>query len=133
MQSSTLENALVAIINQVTTGIDTSVTFLSTQIPDIIQQLLLWKLIDKLMWTSVELSAMTFCIIVSIKLYYKGKTYIPKNPYDTDQSDIYCMSLGIFILGLFFLIVTLLDLTVILQIWLAPKVYLIEYAHGLLK
>ena len=39
-----LQNALVDLITKVTSGMDTATAFLAGELPDVVQQLLRWKL-----------------------------------------------------------------------------------------
>ena len=50
-----LEQSLVTIIEKATTGIDTAVSFLSAEIPDVIHQLLMWKMVNSILTTAVLL------------------------------------------------------------------------------
>ena len=43
-----LQNALVNLLTKVTSGMDTATAFLSAELPEVVQQLLVWKLAPKI-------------------------------------------------------------------------------------
>lgn len=125
-QTNVMQDALVSIIQKTQQGIDASVSFLSEQIPDVIQQLLMWKLVEGLVIGGMLLLASLVA----------GKYFIKLWKYLVDESGEELLApLTIFgiptIFGLF--ISSLCWLKVPLQVYVAPKVYLIEYAASLVK
>jgi hypothetical protein len=68
-----LQNALVAIINKAGQGVDAGVSFLQAQLPDVIQQLLLWKLVASLLVFIALISACAGLAWIMMKAYRVGK------------------------------------------------------------
>ena len=121
--ATTLPEALAKIIDKSINAIDAGVNFLSEQIPDVIHQLLLYNLVWSLIWWIVGLIGM----IISVSTAF----YVCKSEkWHADETGAVCTAM----LGLF-LVSTLTFATHWdwLQIWLAPKIYLIEYATNLYK
>ncbi|AVH85318.1 hypothetical protein RsoM2USA_390 [Ralstonia phage RsoM2USA] len=121
--ATTLPEALAKIIDKSINAIDAGVNFLSEQIPDVIHQLLLYNLVWSLMWWIVGLIGM---IISIVTVFYVCKS----EKWTGDETGAACMAM-------FFLfmvsMVTFASHWEWLQIWLAPKIYLIEYATHLYK
>lgn len=129
-----LATAITALINQSLELFNQGVSFLSQEIPDVVHQLLIWKLTQSLIYTvgaaigtAIFIGLWIWVFKICLKMHRKGKEsdyYIPWFPFSLGTilyAFIYC----IFIYYYF-------NLTW-LQIWIAPKVYLIEYAAKLIK
>ena len=126
-----MQSALVKFINQSLDVFNQGVGFMSEQIPDVVQQLLAWK------FTSSLLGFIFFCLCCLIWAYanYRQiKWWGGKNEYGKTRitSDF-----GPFVI---FNVLQALFITLIpnnlfdwLKIWIAPKVWLIEYAASLVK
>jgi uncharacterized membrane protein HdeD (DUF308 family) len=123
------KQALIEVINRTLKGVDTTVNFLSQQIPDVIHQLLLYKAVSSFLMCLV---AIALCIIhVSVtRVVYKIETK-QKSSDAFVSIGIVGMLCGVFVWGIALRLLCLnMDW---LQIWLAPKVYLLEYAANLYK
>lgn len=128
VQPVTLQDSLVSIIQQVQSGVSAGVSFLSAEIPDVIKQLLTWKFVEALVWTGGSLLLILQFIPIAIWAVKYHKDY---NHYDAPvhiiaavaSFTVACIATGCFFnngLGA-------------LQIYIAPKVWLIEYAASLVK
>lgn len=123
---TSIDEALVAIIQKSMDGLDTALSFLSTEIPEVIQQLLLWKTVES--FVSMILGIL---LILAVIL---GNLYIYKKSKDWDSYTILWLIWSI--PGTLVSAIlsgtgtTLLNITW-LQILIAPKLYLIEYAAKL--
>lgn len=101
------------------------VEFSKQQIPQVIHELLMWRATNAGIWMLVG-------ILVLIGMWKTFKA-INKCVKDTGDDDNYIMHIGtamLAIIGLGFFLPNLLEL---LQILVAPKVYLIEYSADLIK
>jgi hypothetical protein len=73
-----LQQALSAILNKTMSGVDAGISFLSSEIPDVIHQLLVWKMAQASVFLSIHVIAATFgvfFILKSLKIlsqYQKG-------------------------------------------------------------
>lgn len=56
----TLESSLVSIIQSVQTGVQAGVTFLSEEIPDVLRQLIMWKIAYYGMWAILQFGLIVF-------------------------------------------------------------------------
>lgn len=131
-KSNPLEDALITVIKKTTDAVGAGVDFLAGQIPDVIQQLL--------MWHAVRSGVLfTFCVVLAIALAVVGermrKAYIAsgkesRHGYSDDGYMFGCIfawcGTSAAIAGMFCNLEWL-------QILIAPKVYLIEYAASLIK
>jgi hypothetical protein len=128
-----LNTALATLIEQATTGIDASVSFLQAELPDVIYQLLLWHGVKSFIFFAIGLSI--WCLWGGALLWRRSFVNKERNGADWDNDDIGDFVGISTISGLLVFFVTaigFLNLTW-LQIWIAPKVWLLEYAANLVK
>jgi len=126
-----LKQALAEILTKATSGIEKGIDFLSAELPDVIEQLLLWK-----MWESLvgNILLWLFAFIIPAMLVFGNFKEGTRNFQRTEPR-----APGIkLIIGALWLLFGLIPVStandlVWLQIWLAPKIYLIEYAAQLIK
>ena len=131
-----LQLAVSTLIQTSLNAIDKGTTFLSNQIPEVIQQLLLWKAIASF----IEFSSGIFIIggIFAWLIYqYKYWTTTIETKWGTTKQRISEDNGPFVILNLSCVIPLIYGSSCInliwLQIWIAPKLYLIEYAKDFLK
>lgn len=124
-----LQNALVEILNKAISGIDSSVEFMQAELPDVINQLLLWYGIKGLIMCSV--GAILLLVMIKIDIFAFKRM--------SNSGDFDAFELGIFYgaVGSVARLVYLFPLGMMnlewLQIWIAPKIWLMEYAADLVK
>lgn len=111
-----LQDALVEALSTVMEAKD----FVLSELPDVVHQLLMWKVFES-MWHNVLAIALVF---VSIKMYKMANKYI-----EDDFKPVFC-AIGGALLNLISII--LLNIKFI-KIWIAPKVYIIEYLKEMTK
>lgn len=137
-----LQQALTAILNKTMSGVDAGVNFLSAEIPDVIHQLLLWKMVYSLVIFIGGVILLTATVVFVYKQTRKveaesngsWRKYKETLCFDND-GDVHPGIIAVIIGGCFgagFGIGGMTNLTW-LQIWIAPKIYLIEYAASLAK
>lgn len=126
-----LQKALAAILTKTTQAAEAGVSFLSQQLPEVIQQLLIWKAVESGLCFVALLAIVIFAIVVCSRTWKKIKNFKPKNSYD----DCYGLYMVVIVSGMMGFGVGLVSLKSLdwLQILIAPKVYLIEYAASLAK
>jgi len=125
-----LQQALATILTKATQGIDAGVQFLGEQLPDVAQQLLMWRMVANLFWVVVAMVVLAGLVSTWIVLH--------KRKMLTDQwgdlSDTGILMLFVsFFIGVPSVIVFFAASLEAIQIYFAPKIYLIEYAAKLLK
>jgi predicted nuclease of restriction endonuclease-like RecB superfamily len=139
-----LQNQLSTILQGVINTADSASAFFIEELPEVIQQLLMWKFAVSLITTLIfPVFASTLALYV-YKRGYKNFTEwirlmnLPYSQMETgDNSKIVVKGVETIGGGAISLIALLvsshhLNLTW-LQIWLAPKIYLMEYASTLIK
>jgi len=124
-----LNEALALLITQATTGIDTSVDFLQAQLPDVVMQLLMWHGVKSGVYCAVALLLLTTLAIVWRSV---GKSLMTEGGFLYAEVELTAMALLASGAALGVPALSMLNLTW-LQIWIAPKVWLIEYAANLIK
>jgi hypothetical protein len=119
-----LQSALAKIIETTIQAKD----FCLEQAPDLINQLLAWKFAISLIWFVVGLVIFSFTPIL-FKMAKDGWSDI-----DAEWAEFKCIcgSTGTFFIPVAGLCLVLNNLAW-LQIWIAPKVYLLEYASALIN
>lgn len=139
-----LQKALTAIINKTLAGIDAGTAFLQAELPDVIQQLLLWKLAEALILVATGLVVLAISAWVArvnfrkVKVNPNGGAHGNIKPtlvYNED-GDIHPGIVAYGVVQVFVAVCALAWLSYTLtavQIFIAPKIYLIEYAASLAK
>lgn len=125
---SDLKEVLVDLIQKSETAVQQGVTWLSGQIPDVIHQLLMWKLAEQ--GLTIFFCLFPICLFIwSTFSYYKAT---PKVQYKYEGTFLAVIILSgcISILALGQLIFSIMN---IVQILIAPKIYLLEYATRIIK
>jgi hypothetical protein len=126
--SQGLEGALVDIIQQVSGGVKQGVDFLQAEIPDVVRQLLVWKLAE----AAVKGTLLFLFVLGLIPLVKWGRKYHETyDQYDFPGHIFLCGTYGF--VSLFCAVGGVQYGLTALQIYIAPKVWLIEYAASLVK
>ncbi len=130
-QLDPLKQALADTISKVTAATGEAVDFLQAEIPEVIRQLLMWKGVESFLWFVISILSIpsaAYCVAKFCKNikdfeaapYSEGGHYIPR---------IIILAIA----GIICLASVFVNFEITwLQIWLAPKVYLIEYASTFL-
>ena len=117
-----LEESVASLINKSISGIESATNFLVAEIPDVIHQLLLWNFTKSVISFVFFISIFLGVIWGNIKLWEWGKK----------QGTYSHIEIGIVSVFLVCFNFALLDITW-LKIWIAPKIWLLEYAAKLVK
>ncbi len=96
--------------------------FVLTQAPEVVQQLILWKRAEHTAWVCMGLVGMVVMYFVGRRCY----AWLVENNRRGEPGEWPCL-LGIPSAALLFLGLLLFNIAPCLQVWLAPKVYLLEY------
>ena len=127
-----LDSAVALLIDKVVTGLDSSVTFMEAQLPEYIMQLLLWHaLYSGLIW-GVCLILVVLAVTWVCRLDYASLiTTSERHYYKVWDIKVY---LAVWTSGISALLfVSLFINTAWLKIWIAPKVWLVDYPACLIK
>ncbi|HFT9412923.1 TPA: hypothetical protein ACGS6Z_004274 [Escherichia coli] len=141
---------LVDLLKKASDGIDSAIAFSQAQIPDVVHQLLVWNMVDSLIKTLIAISTIPLVFWFMKKQYQKveigifdnegwswekgNPKYKPTMIWESNGrlSGFVLPLVAVFILWFSFIISVVANMTW-LKIWLAPKLYLIEYAASLIK
>lgn len=132
--------ALIKMIDITVQNMSDVIAFSKQQIPEVIHQLLVWNLIESLTWFCVALlSIYPVCRFLrnqaTRKLLFKGlgdyKVTLVYDRYGQVHPGVVVYVLICSVYAIFLLSV-LTDLTW-LKIWIAPKLYLLEYGAKLIS
>lgn len=120
-----LQSALAELINKVNNGVDSSSDFLMSELPDVIQQLLLWH----------GLYSGLVSLICALVLFFvvRWDIQVGKSLYEEKEEAFYleyCL-LGSIARGFVYIPLIIHINLVWLQIMVVPKVWLLEYASKL--
>lgn len=126
-----LQNAIIGLINKAVEAADKGADLLTGQLPNYVMQLLMWH-----SWYSLILCVSGVVLWFAV-IYFDVKAFRYAYREDGGTLDSYVVviwgTLGLLIRApLYVIIFRLLNLTW-LQIWIAPKVWLVEYAASLVK
>ncbi|MEL5280834.1 hypothetical protein PTR01_21305 [Serratia bockelmannii] len=116
---------LVNLINRAASGIDQAVDFSKAQLPDVIHQLMIWKAVSYSLRIFTFLMLLTFCAF----LLRKGVALLRE---DIRSNTGFVLTLPSLIVSLGLFIDLCGSIGSAIQLWLAPKVWLIEYAAQLM-
>lgn len=138
-----LQQALSAILNKTMSGVDAGISFLSAEIPDVIHQLLMWKMIQSMLFFVFGIIVICWTIVFIKRQYrrsvektdnYGQAYYVPTMVFDNrGEVSPGCVIFAVLALAGMLAGVSLISGLSWLQILIAPKIYLIEYAASLAK
>lgn len=126
-----LQQALASILTKTTQAVESSINFLSEQLPDVVRQLLMWQFTYHLVKFCL---GVILCAVGGIVIY-KVNQAIQKLMKESPHAGNDFLYVTLSVVGILFFVVvyvSCINLTW-LKIWLAPKIYLIEYAATLVK
>lgn len=136
-----LQTALAEMIGKANAGIDAGTSFLQAQLPDVIQQLLVWKLAQNVLMAAFMLLAIWGLVNLLLVIHRADSVGLwrrePAYSWEKDtapMSSIAYMAAFVSLLAIALMsFAAVTRLLTAVQLWLAPKVYLIEYAASLTK
>ncbi|MGG7725855.1 hypothetical protein PGN57_09510 [Klebsiella aerogenes] len=117
---------LIDILQKAASGVDAAVSFSQAQVPDIIRQLMVWKAASY----GMRVLFMSLFLLGCIWLFRKALKW--NKSYENETLGI-CSLIFSSLMGPIFVIGILLNISNGVQLWLAPKIWLIEYTAQLLK
>jgi len=123
-----LDNLLAETLQTVLSGIDATTQFAAAQLPDVINQLLTWYFVYYI------LLALFAVILLGLQIYASYWWITKMEPKMSPAMKWMGTAFGVSIVGLMLLLIeaSLFNLQW-LKIWLAPKLWLIEYSATLVK
>lgn len=127
-----LETALADMITKATQGVEAGAELLVAEVPEVLSQLLLWYGVYNLLITVVSLVLWVFLVWFTIAFSGNrdGKFSTTHMGDGSDELGPIIMLTGMVHLTAFLFMITTVNLEW-LKIWLAPKIWLIEYGAAL--
>ena len=130
-----LQQAVAVLIDSSLKAFEAGASFMAAEIPDVVHQLLMWHAVYSAVMTLFGVAILVVFVVTSHK---QIKWWMGKDPND-DYNDMRITSTygPLAMLNLVWLLPIIAAFNLInltwLQIWIAPKVWLIEYAARMLK
>ncbi|MEN7471152.1 hypothetical protein [Providencia stuartii] len=135
-----VSRALTDLLEKASNGIDSTVAFSQANLPEVIHQLLTWKMTMGVIWSVVGVALIALAIFMPIwakKAKSNGAiwTYHAGEINYNINSVMYDLFRAILPVPILFLgvAISIGGFSMWLKILLAPKLYLIEYAASLIK
>lgn len=134
-----LQTAVSQLIEKSLNGVDTAAAFIQSELPDYVYQLLLWygvkSAIVGLVYLLISALWFWYGIIKPVKIIMDGTKSKKATIFTDRDGDVSVisalLSFNVFLLAPF--LGSFNNLLEALQIWIAPKVWLLEYASTLVK
>lgn len=120
---------LIEMLKKASDGIDAAVSFSQAQIPDVVHQLLVWNAVSSVLFQLVAIVFVFVYVTTGVRCL-KGLETRKWSDAAEGLSIIWLIVGGLASVILFFAFIFNFDW---LKIWLAPKLYLLEYAASLVK
>ncbi|CAM0104874.1 hypothetical protein MYOV072v1_p0059 [Vibrio phage 207E29.1] len=130
-----LQGAVAQILERAISGIDSSVDFMQAELPEVIEQLLLWYAVSNVIYTLLGL----FILYASYWFIKKPKPKEDNWMWNWIESKGRHEGTTECVFGIFVLFpaipgfVLSTNIMESIQIWVAPKIWLMEYAANLVK
>lgn len=123
-----LQQALAAILSKSMDAIQTGVTFLQAELPDVIHQLLMWHAARSGILASISLILAIIFSKWACKAWKHADTF---KSYEDGNTGYSILSVVLGVLSLFFACLLVAQSMILMKILISPKIYLIEYAASL--
>lgn len=117
---------LAELLQKAASGLDSAVAFSQAQLPDVIHQLMYWKAASY----GLRIVVMSLLLCGCVVLFRKGLEWAKDD--ELDGAGIISLIISCF-LGIILAFLVFENTGNLLQLWLAPKIWLIEYAADLVK
>jgi len=124
-----LEKALTDLINKSLSGIDAAKDFLSAEVPDVLTQLLMWHGVYNFVLFCVGIMGLCLIFYGNYRQFKWWKKELNGNDSMGEHPEV---MLNLFQIFIIFPCVLSINLEW-LQVWIAPKVWLLEYAAKIAK
>ena len=131
---SQLEQTVLEVINKSVSAVEKGADWLGGQIPEVAEQFLRYKLYESIFLTLLFFSLFILVNVVSPlvfrRLYISAKKI---NPFKAADDFVFSAIIIAAFGGIFAVPATIINLLDVIKIWVAPKVYLIEWASSLVR
>lgn len=117
---------LIDLLQKAASGVDAAVSFSQAQVPDIIRQLMVWKAAAY----GMRIFFMSLFLLGCILLFQRALKWYES--FDNEALGFFSL-LSSALIGALLVVGILANISNLVQLWLAPKIWLIEYTAELLK
>lgn len=122
------DQVLGQLLDRALNGVDKAVEFSQAQIPEVIEQLLMWKMMESVLWNVAALAVLVVLCVFQWLCFGKHRWCESFSEGDGSLGAAWFFSSAIMIV----FVITFLDFDW-LKIMVAPKLYLLEYAADFVK
>ena len=124
--SDSTDKVIASLIQKAMDGVGEAINFSKAQLPDVIEQLMHWKLV------SYSLRIFTFALIIAGMCFVFKKGCQWHGVAGKENASFACLLFSSLII-LFSLIAMTSSIGNLIELWLAPKVWLLEYASQIMN
>ena len=137
-----LQEKTITALTDILTSVTEAKDFVLAELPEVIHQILMWELCSSILDNVVAIVLPIILTVVLLKVWCKPKSgtsnriwsYYEESDRYHFKDDDFCLTMFI-ISGVISIVTLIISLTAInttfIKIWLAPKLFLIEYAAKL--
>lgn len=125
-----LQSKLVEILANIQDAASKSGDFVLSQLPDVVQQYLLYGRVVSILWFVLWLTLSTLTTFIAFRFGYLSKTVNSWGDWTAQRTTL---AFGGSILALFFIAASVVAADSLLLVWLAPKVWLLQEFAKLVK
>lgn len=129
-----LQNSLVELVDKTLHSIDSSTKLMEAPLPEAVEQIMAWYVVESLVYIVIGIVLISISLVIGYKAIDEVKGFFYKYVHGSLRMTfrgVIALLVGYFsgILSLWFL----QHILVVLQIWVAPRVWLAECAASLVK
>ncbi|MGP3147075.1 hypothetical protein [Serratia bockelmannii] len=117
---------LAELLQKAVSGLDSAVAFSQAQLPEVIHQLMYWKAASY----GLRIVVMSLLFLGCVVLFRKGVGWV--RGWEIEEIG-FISAIASGVLGIILMFLIFDDTGNLLQLWLAPKIWLIEYAADLVR
>lgn len=134
-----LQQAVADLLQRAVDGVDSAATFLSAELPDYVYQLLLWYGVKSgvgcLLGIAMLFVAYKLCVkAAKITAAYRNKESWALDYYGDATGTVVAGTAACYLGATILVVIAACSVDLVwLKIWLAPKVWLVDYATSLVK
>lgn len=121
-----LQKALAESIGKVVNAAEAGASFLQAELPEVIRQLLFYKVVEYSFYGTVLLG-------IGVQLFFKSAAWFKKLANEGDGDPAIMVAGGGCVISGGMIWIGILKFMFLLQILIAPKIYLIEFAASLVR
>lgn len=144
-----LQSAVTKILERAISGIDSSVEFMQAELPDVIEQLLMWYAVKGALLSLIGFILITLSLVIVVKSFkskpemtdnFKSSVLWVRGSYTWNRDEVVARDEACFLIGLCSLAMFIIGILMFstnlmepIQILVAPKIWLMEYAANMVK